>query len=89
MKRQLGVSKNLAPALPSSARAESGSNDGVIREVELLTDAQVILLSDRRTIAPYGLVGGTLGQVGAVELTAVGRTEALRGKFSMAAKAGD
>ncbi len=32
--------------------------DGLIREVELLTDMQVGLLCDRRKRGPYGLSGG-------------------------------
>jgi len=38
--------------------------DGIIREIELLTDAQVTLLSERRNIPPYGLAGGEAGQMG-------------------------
>jgi N-methylhydantoinase B len=36
--------------------------DGLIREIELLVDAQITLLSDRRTFQPYGLAGGEAGQ---------------------------
>jgi N-methylhydantoinase B len=32
--------------------------DGLIREIELLADAQVTLLADRRKFPPYGLQGG-------------------------------
>ncbi len=38
--------------------------DGLIREVELLADAQVTLLSDRRKFRPYGLAGGEPGAAG-------------------------
>lgn len=38
--------------------------DGVIREIELLTDAQVTILSERRRHAPWGLAGGGAGAVG-------------------------
>ncbi len=38
--------------------------DGVIREIELLADAQLGLLSDRRKFAPYGLAGGKPGKLG-------------------------
>jgi N-methylhydantoinase B len=62
--------------------------DGVIREVELLTDAQVTLLSDRRTIAPYGLAGGEAGQCGEAELLWAKQREQVPGKFSRAALAG-
>ena len=62
--------------------------DGVIREIELLTDAQVTLLSDRRKNAPYGLSGGEAGQGGTAEMLASTRTEPLPSKFSLAAPAG-
>jgi N-methylhydantoinase B len=47
--------------------------DGIVREIELLADAQVSLLSDRRTIAPYGLAGGGAGKRGKNEIIVRGR----------------
>lgn len=38
--------------------------DGVVREIQLLSDAEVTVLSDRRRTAPYGLAGGEPGAVG-------------------------
>ncbi len=38
--------------------------DGLIREVELLADAEVTLLADRRRFRPYGLEGGGEGAAG-------------------------
>jgi N-methylhydantoinase B len=38
--------------------------DGLVREVELLADAQVTLLADRRKLPPYGLLGGEPGASG-------------------------
>jgi N-methylhydantoinase B len=38
--------------------------DGLIREIELLTGAQVTLLADRRNHRPYGLAGGEEGAAG-------------------------
>jgi N-methylhydantoinase B len=73
----------------SGGAGKQRGGDGVIREVELLTDAQVTLLSDRRRIAPYGLAGGEAGQCGEAEWVSSGRTERLSGKFSIQAKAGD
>jgi N-methylhydantoinase B len=35
--------------------------NGLVREIELLTDSQVTLLSDRRKFPPYGLAGGQPG----------------------------
>ncbi len=38
--------------------------DGIVREYELSTDADVTLLSERRKRGPYGLAGGESGQPG-------------------------
>jgi N-methylhydantoinase B len=38
--------------------------DGLVREIELLADAQVALLADRRKFRPYGLHGGSEGAAG-------------------------
>ena len=38
--------------------------DGLVREIELLTDAEVTILSERRLRPPYGLFGGKPGEVG-------------------------
>ncbi|HSE48529.1 MAG TPA: hydantoinase B/oxoprolinase family protein [Terriglobales bacterium] len=38
--------------------------DGIVREIELLTDAEVTLLADRRERGPYGLQGGADGAPG-------------------------
>lgn len=63
--------------------------DGVIREIELLTPAQISLLSDRRRLAPYGLAGGSPGQVGRNRLIRFGHpTRNLPGKFSIRADRG-
>src|SRR5438552_12403488 len=42
--------------------------DGAVREIELLTDARVSMLADRRKFAPYGLAGGQSGKRGQAEL---------------------
>lgn len=38
--------------------------DGMVREIELLADAEVTILSERRKLPPYGLFGGKPGEVG-------------------------
>jgi N-methylhydantoinase B len=50
----------------SGGGGEFRGGDGIVREVELLCDAQVSLLSDRRKRGPYGLSGGADGQPGRV-----------------------
>jgi N-methylhydantoinase B len=38
--------------------------DGIVREIEFLTDVRGSILSDRRRSSPYGLKGGEPGQPG-------------------------
>ena len=51
-------------------RYESGGigkfcgGDGLVREIELLSDAEVTVLSERRRLSPYGLGGGESGRPG-------------------------
>ncbi|MGA8429534.1 MAG: hydantoinase B/oxoprolinase family protein [Candidatus Sulfotelmatobacter sp.] len=78
-----------------SYRRGSGGNgkyrggDGIVREIEVLADAQVTLLADRRRFPPYGLSGGEPGALGRTYLiTSVGERE-LPGKCSIAARKGD
>ena len=53
-----------------SLRSESGGEgkqrggDGIVREIEVLADAEVTLLSDRRLRGPWGLAGGEDGLPG-------------------------
>src|ERR1035437_4043311 len=64
--------------------------DGLIREVELLADAQVTLLADRRKFRPYGLQGGKDGAPGRASLVTsdhVGETK-LPGKCSVGVSKG-
>jgi len=78
-----------------SIRPESGGEgkyrggNGVIREVELLSDARVTILSDRRKVGPYGLKGGDAGRPGRTALVSSDGERWLAGKESADAKAGD
>ena len=58
--------------------------DGIIREIELLSDAQVTMLADRRVTGPYGLQGGGSGETGRTMLNG----EELPGKCNVQAKPG-
>jgi N-methylhydantoinase B len=74
----------------SGGRGKQRGGDGIIRELELLTDAQVSLLADRRALAPYGLQGGEAGKLGQTELIKLtGKRKKMAGKFSLAAQRGD
>jgi N-methylhydantoinase B len=58
--------------------------DGIIREIEVLTDAQVTLLADRRARGPYGLAGGDDGAPGrTVIIRNDGSEEEIPGKTSV------
>ncbi|HWN98946.1 MAG TPA: hydantoinase B/oxoprolinase family protein [Blastocatellia bacterium] len=78
-----------------SIRRESGGGgqfrggNGVVREIELLTDARVTILSDRRKTRPYGLKGGEPGQAGRTTLVTGTGESVLAGKDSKQACAGD
>jgi N-methylhydantoinase B len=64
--------------------------DGIVREIEVLTDAEVTLLSERRTLAPFGLAGGNDGEKGnACAIRTDGSKEKLPGKFSLRLRKGE
>ncbi len=57
--------------------------DGIIREIEVLTECEVTLLADRRTRGPWGLAGGEAGAPGrATVIRRNGSVEEMPGKFS-------
>jgi N-methylhydantoinase B/oxoprolinase/acetone carboxylase alpha subunit len=61
-----------------------------VRELELLTDATVTLLADRRKTRPYGLAGGSAGAPGRTAIVrADGSTEILPGKCSLHLQRGE
>jgi N-methylhydantoinase B len=62
--------------------------DGIVREIELLTETQVGLLCDRRSTAPYGLAGGAAGAKGKNELVVKGKSKRMAAKCSFYAPAG-
>jgi len=75
----------------SGGAGQFTGGDGLARELELLADAEVTLLADRRVFRPYGLQGGEDGAAGHAWLTKVGdasETE-LPGKCSLRLSKGD
>ena len=73
----------------SGGQGKHRGGDGVIREIELLTDARVSMLSDRRKFAPYGLNHGRPAKKGRASLIENGvKGKELPGKFSIRAKRG-
>jgi N-methylhydantoinase B len=77
-------------------RTDSGGDgrhrggDGIVREIEVLTDATVTLLADRRKTQPYGLAGGADGAPGRTEILRTdGSVETVASKASTRARRGD
>jgi N-methylhydantoinase B len=62
--------------------------DGIVREIELLGDAQVTLLADRRKLQPWGFRGGAPGAAGVSTLIRDGVEERLPGKCTHELRAG-
>jgi len=73
----------------SGGKGRFSGGDGLVREIRLLSDAEVTVLSERRTNAPYGLAGGFPGQSGKNLLVKKGQTQVMPGKFSVRLRAGD
>jgi N-methylhydantoinase B len=78
---------SLRPHSGGSGKWRGG--DGVIREVQFLTKAQVTLLCDRRKFPPYGLNGGEPGALGLNSLTRGGKQQELPSKLTTWVQSGD
>ncbi len=79
-----------------SLRAGSGGpgkfpgGDGIVREIEVLTDCEVTMLADRRSHGPWGLSGGADGAPGRTFITrGDGSVEEMPAKFSTRLRAGE
>jgi N-methylhydantoinase B len=73
----------------SGGEGRHRGGDGLRRDVMLLTDGQVTLLSERRLHPPAGALGGGPGARGQNVLIREGREETLPGKVTFQARAGD
>ena len=73
----------------SGGRGRHTGGNGVIREIEFLSPARVTLLTERRTVPPYGLAGGESGRPGVNHLFRRGRRARLPGKTSLDVVPGD
>ena len=73
----------------SAGPGRFAGGEGLVREYELLADASVTVLSERRTLAPYGAQGGKPGGKGRNTLIRDGREEPLPGKVQLTLRAGD
>lgn len=73
----------------SGGQGQFRGGDGIIRDVQVLTDAQVTLLTERRERNPYGLNGGGDGVPGKNVIIREGEEIPLAGKGSIDLKPGD
>jgi len=78
-----------------SLRKDSGGKgvykggDGIIRQIKLLADAELTIISERRKIPPYGLSGGQPGEVGRNIIIHRGKRIEEKGKFTKKLNKGD
>jgi N-methylhydantoinase B len=79
-----------------SIRAGSGGDgkfpggDGIVREIEVLTDCEVTMLADRRLRGPWGLAGGAVGSPGKTTvMRSDGSVQMMPGKFSTRLRKGE
>ena len=72
----------------SGGAGEFAGGEGIIREIQMLTEVQAAILSDRRKRRPYGLNGGSSASSGKNELVLAGRRETLPSKCAFRAPAG-
>lgn len=75
----------------SGGRGEHSGGDGVIRDLEFRHPVQVSILSERRSRAPYGLLGGECGSMGKNlwYQASSGTTISIGGKNTVGIEAGD
>ncbi len=73
----------------TGGRGRHDGGDGLRRDIELLGDARVTLLSERRKRGPAGARGGEDGAPGRNVLIRDGAEEELPGKVTFQARAGD
>ncbi|HLK33691.1 MAG TPA: hydantoinase B/oxoprolinase family protein, partial [Terriglobales bacterium] len=74
----------------SGGEGKFRGGDGIVREIEVLSEAEVTLLADRRKGRPYGLQGGDAGAAGRSEIVRQdGSREVIAGKTSVRLRPGD
>jgi N-methylhydantoinase B len=74
----------------SGGEGKFRGGDGIVREIEVLTDCEVTLLADRRARGPWGLSEGVDGAPGKTFITRRdGSVEPMPGKFSTRLRRGE
>ncbi len=73
----------------SGGKGKFSGGDGIVREIKLLSDAEVTVLSERRKRSPYGLNGGKNGKPGEnIIIFPDGEKKKMPGKFNIFLKKG-
>ncbi len=79
---------SLRPASGGAGQFQGGN--GIVREIEVLTDCDVTLLSERRSRGPWGLSGGSDGEPGKASIIRQGGSaQPMSGKFSTRLRPGE
>jgi N-methylhydantoinase B len=74
----------------SGGEGKFRGGDGIVREIEVLTDCEVTVLADRRSRGPWGLAGGADGAPGKTFITrGDGSVEEMPAKFSTRLRGGE
>jgi len=73
----------------SGGAGEHRGGDGLEREIEMLDDASVTLLAERRRRAPWGLAGGSPGKRGKDSVISVGKERPVPSKVNLRLKKGE
>jgi N-methylhydantoinase B len=73
----------------SGGKGRFRGGDGIIREIKLQTEADITVLSERRKLSPFGLMGGEAGKKGINIVLEQGRKIRKPGKFQVRLHDGD
>ncbi len=73
----------------SGGRGKYIGGDGIVKEIQFLTDVKVSLITERRLNPPYGINGGEEGKLGRNILVTDGREIELPPKKTFSVKKGD
>lgn len=73
----------------SGGRGTHDGGEGLVREIEFLSPAEVTILSERRAAGPAGRLGGMPGAPGANSLIRDGEQHPLPSKVTFSARSGD
>jgi N-methylhydantoinase B len=72
----------------SGGLGQFSGGEGIVREIEMLADVQAGILSDRRKLRPYGLMGGSPGSPGENGIVIKGKGRRLPSKCTLRIPAG-